>query len=56
MIVEAGQIALALAFAASIYSALASAAGVARRSSETLIRDGSRSTPSPSCFSRQPPR
>ena len=37
MIVEAGQIALALAFAASIYSALASAAGVARRSSETLI-------------------
>ena len=37
MIVEAGQIALALAFAASVYSALASAAGVARRSSETLV-------------------
>ena len=37
MIVEAGQIALALAFAASIYAALASALGVARRSSETLV-------------------
>ncbi len=37
MIVEAGQIALALAFAVSVYAALASFLGVARRSPELLV-------------------
>ena len=37
MIVEAGQIALALAFAVSLYAAFASIVGVARRSSELLV-------------------
>ena len=37
MIVEAGQLALALAFVVSLYAALASVLGVARRSSELLI-------------------
>ena len=37
MIVEAGQIALALAFAVSLYAAFASILGVARRSSELLV-------------------
>ena len=37
MIVEAGQIALALAFVVSVYAALASFLGVARRSPELLV-------------------
>ena len=37
MIVDAGQIALALAFAVSIYAAVASMIGVGRRSSELLV-------------------
>ena len=37
MIVEAGQIALALAFAVSLYAAFASILGVAKRSSELLV-------------------
>ncbi len=37
MIVEAGQLALALAFVVCVYAALASALGVARRSSELLV-------------------
>ena len=37
MIVEAGQIALALAFAVSIYAAFASILGVTKRSSELLV-------------------